>query len=340
MLQDMYPVEYEMIRDPQGREWRDHAIIPWVDAERLVSATEAALAAHRLTLEEATRNTLMSGRVFKFSHGSTVQNTTTLPGMLSTRPVRCISRSFAPLAFPDGRFHPVVPAGCHTGRLRPPPAYPTLRFLKTSFSLQRVGVKVLHSPSHLESMVVTLTTQGAMMETAGGSEGERKALASAAADPVHAAANASAIVGDVRRARAQRLAEMLLGKHCFLGYPYASGGKPWLPLGVFSFHTPVALGSAACCACSLLHADALPPACTALFARGDSRTQQHLHLVVEIPPVISLFPVPSHSHSSRSQECSLIRAASSALTISPCGCTPADRGREPPRRPCHGSDGQ
>lgn len=215
-----------MIRDPKGREWRDHAIIPWVDAERLTAATERAMAANKLTQEEATRNTLMSGRVFKFTRGATVQNTSTLPNLLPSRAVRCSSRSFAPMAFPDGRFHPLVPKGCHTGAVRPPPAYPTLRFLKATFALKAVGVKVLHSPSRLESMVVSLSAGGAAaLEAAKGSEAERKVLARAAADPLRAAANASAIAGDVRRARAESLARQLVGKHCFLGYPYASGGR-------------------------------------------------------------------------------------------------------------------
>eukprot|EP00045_Choanoeca_perplexa_P011245 m.118141 g.118141 ORF g.118141 m.118141 type:complete len:1458 (-) comp15562_c0_seq1:189-4562(-) len=214
VLADQYPTVYPCIPDHRGREWRDVAIIPFVDVNRLVDAYNDALKATPLSQAEANRNTLFNALMFAYNAGTTVQNESPMLDCFPTRPVRVASKRFQLWDLPNGRFVPQLLPNCMTGQYAPPPSWPTMRFLRFESRLQAAKVQVLHSPSRLPSLILGLES-GQLMKVARSQE-EQNALDEAQEHPERAE-DLSRLIVQAQRAQ---LARVLLGSVRMVGYPY------------------------------------------------------------------------------------------------------------------------
>eukprot|EP00054_Salpingoeca_dolichothecata_P030449 m.248072 g.248072 ORF g.248072 m.248072 type:complete len:1635 (+) comp26663_c1_seq18:689-5593(+) len=153
-LKEFYPQEYDFIFDKKGREWRDIALIPFVDEKKLRSAYDECLETHELSSAEKNRNTLRPARLYVHSKEQPIRNESSLPELQSLM-VQCGSKSFQPWPLKHG-FSPKLCDGCWTGQVLPPPSFPTTEFLQTKQELKQVGVRVVGSRSRNASLLLHL----------------------------------------------------------------------------------------------------------------------------------------------------------------------------------------
>ena len=201
-LKEFYPKggEYARIPDPKGREWREVAVIPFMDVDAMVAEAEKLLAAPGVSISTA-MTAKIDATLYRFDPSSKLELASPGEGFPPTN-VTCNSVTFAPKSLATGRAMPRPTEGCWTPPLRPPPAFPTLKFVDCAGVLDTIGVTVLSTrPSELESVVLKVKRQArprAALTAAAvalkAKEAAADAQAAAAAGSGRAAAAAAAAV--------------------------------------------------------------------------------------------------------------------------------------------------
>eukprot|EP00729_Bicosta_minor_P004350 gene4350-1471_t len=201
-LKEFYPKggEYARIPDPKGREWREVAVIPFMEVDAMVAEAEKLLAAPGVSISTA-MTAKIDATLYRFDPSSKLELASPGEGFPPTN-VTCNSVTFAPKSLATGRAMPRPTEGCWTPPLRPPPAFPTLKFVDCAGVLDTIGVTVLSTrPSELESVVLKVKRQArprAALTAAAvalkAKEAAADAQAAAAAGSGRAAAAAAAAV--------------------------------------------------------------------------------------------------------------------------------------------------
>eukprot|EP00127_Corallochytrium_limacisporum_P003611 Clim_evm94s150 gene=Clim_evmTU94s150 len=207
-LAQFYPVEYPIQVDESGKDWKAVAVIPFIDANRLVAAYEKAIEAQALSESEVHRNTLTGAKLVSHNAGQPKDINSPSPKVFPSKTGVSVSVKSYVLPANLRRFDPTVPSGCHTGLFLPPAGFPTLRQLSFKSEVRNVGVKVFPHASKNPSRVIILE------------DGDQQALAAALELTKGNEAAARGHFGQIVRDRVRALADGLLGRTCYAQYPY------------------------------------------------------------------------------------------------------------------------
>ena len=185
-IKDFYPLDFKIDFEGKRNEWEGIVQVPFIDEHRLLEAARR-VPADRLAPHERARNALGKEYSFVYQAAFAEDYPSSLPrSFAGLFPSRCVVTPHDPRpALPAGApgFMPVLVKGTRTGA-KSPPGFPTLHTIPSSAKLLMAGCNVFGSASRKESLILKIPDLGAQAPSA------------------------------------EAAAEQMLGKKCFVSWPY------------------------------------------------------------------------------------------------------------------------